>query len=215
MNMLSFWRRARKITLPATLILLPLLAGCGNTTDNPPGTNSGSSEYALGTFDFNTINTVDVGQSSQITDTLKGITVSITASNPRFSTATANQDVNYNRLPDNQRFLLVDVTLTNVASPQCDKAGHFCSEQISSLQSFRLKDNTNHSYPLTTGAAVNKTAPDGTVLQDWSSANLQSTGNTTFHGELAFLIPDSGSGYKLYFEPNPFSNGTIAINLGI
>jgi hypothetical protein len=207
--------RRTRYPLPLALLLLSLLlAACGTVTDNPPGTNSGSPENAIGDFNFNVATMVGLGQPAQIVNPNDGVTLQLTVNSAHFSTAVANRDPNYPSLPPDQQFLVVQVTLKNLNTKCTDQQKDIgCYERISTLTSFRLQDAHGRDFPMTSGCAEadmsswNQVAgvTDGTGLLDGQQ----------FTGNMAFLVPRNDSGYTLYFEPYRLVPGAIAVNLGL
>jgi len=214
--MARIWRRLRP-GLPALIMLSAfslVLAACGTTTDNPPGTNSGSPENALGGFNFNVATAAAIGQPAQIVNPNDQVTVQLVVDNAHFSTAVANQDPNYNALPADEQFLVVQVTLKNLNTKCTDQSKNIgCDERISTLTSFRLRDSHGRDFPITTGCAE-------TDMRSWDSIAGVATGTglasgQQFTGKMAFLVPRNDSGYTLYFEPYRMAAGAIAVNLGM
>ncbi len=208
-------------TIAAICGLLALLLSACNlpAQSDPPGQNSGSPQNAQGVFNIDDPNAVTgtVGQALSVFNVFTKVMTSITVNTASVSTTPANQNAGEQILPDGEQFLLVNITIKNLA-PGNSKAcpGGNCTEYITPLSNFRLLDDQQRLWPSTTGAAescnalqTDPSASDACSNRRWlNEADTGIPAGGSFSNRMAFLIPANGHSFTLYFAPYRYSDTT-------
>ncbi len=211
-----------------------VMTACGGVQSDPPGQNSGSPEYAQGTFNFDDPNAINgsVGQTVNVYDTFTSVTVTFTVNTVATSTAPANQNSGENTLPPGEQYLVVNMTLVNTSGTGNTGCPSYnvskCTEYLSPLQNFRMLDSSGRSWPSTTGAAeACSTDPHTpcanrdwlTLLGESSTTGVVPPGQTrggltpgmSFTNQIVFLIStDPSLSYTLYFAPYRYMDSPLA-----
>lgn len=229
-------RRFRLSALFPLIALAALLSACtaGATQVDPAGQNSGSPQFAEGTFNFDTsetnVATGSTGSSVNVYNSFTTVTTAITVNSASFSTDIANQNDNTVTLPDGMRFLVLDITLLNTSTANCLNPKNGCKAFISPLENFRLTDDTSRIWPSTTGAKEPCTTDPHIPCSNrlWvQEANPQATPpansnevvggiapGQSFSNRIAFTVPNDQSTFTLYFAPYRFPDTTALLSGG-
>jgi hypothetical protein len=219
--MLPRLRLPRPAVLIAALgILGLLLGGCGVPQVDPVGQNSGSPENAQGAFNFSTnpadVATGSVGQTLNIYDTFSSVVTAFTVNSVRTTRDSANLNPVI-KLPDDEQFLVVSVTMKNnsaspssCANPNATK----CTEYLSPLQNFRLRDNQGRDWPTTSGVMEACSTDPHTMCASRSWLDIALNGiapGASVTEQLAFIVPSQSTPLTLYFAPYRFSDANPGV----
>jgi hypothetical protein len=203
-----------------------ILGACSTPRQvDPPGSNSGSSQNAVGTFLFNDpyAQTVSIGQTASVYDTYTTITTNLTVTDDHISTTPANKNDNTDSIPEGFQFLILNVRIQNASNEDtvsCPSGK--CTGYYNPLTNFRLVDATNREWSATTGAAENcsplQTDPNAADVcsnRQWlAEATNGLRPGETFTSRIAFLVPTDQNQFALFFAPYRFpdtpSNGATA-----
>ncbi len=105
----------------------------------------------------------------------------------------ADQGTQYSPPKAGYVYMVVDITLKNVATTEQD---------LSSLLQFTLRDGTGQKYNDAYGAASATASPGGKV-----------EAGALIRGQLTYEVPQSVHQFTLAFEPDPFGQGQVIWDL--
>lgn len=193
-----------------------LLAACGATQQmDPSGMNSGSPQFAQGTFNFATdktdLVTGAIGQTLTVYDSFTTVRTNFTVTSAQFSMAPANLNTDTQTLEKDERYLVLTMKIRNAsvdAQTCANPKTSACVEYLSPLSNFRLMDAQQRVWPSTTGALETCSNDPHTMCSQRAWLDVAANGiapTKTFTARLAFVVPVQGN-FTLYFAPYRYND---------
>ncbi|MBA3824078.1 MAG: hypothetical protein H0X24_09290 [Ktedonobacterales bacterium] len=197
-----------------------LLTACGAAQQmDPSGMNSGSPQFAEGTFNFSTtasdVTTGVIGQTLTVYDSFTTVNTNFTVASAQFTMAPANLNTDTQTLDANERYLVVTLKMRNASVTAQGCANHKpseCIEYLSPLSNIRLVDAQKRVWPPTTGALETCSNDPHTMCSQRAWLDIAANGiapTKTVTARLAFVVPVQGN-FTLYFAPYRYSDASSA-----